>query len=73
MKQSDKLSSHWLFATKLDRRIKSVVMLLAIDVGNTNITLGLYDGRTWRRQWRLQTVLDRTVDEYGVYYVLLVD
>jgi type III pantothenate kinase len=42
-------------------------MLLAIDVGNTNITLGLYDGRSWRRQWRLRTVHDQTVDEYGVY------
>lgn len=42
-------------------------MLLAIDVGNTNITLGLYDGEKWRRQWRLRTVHDKTVDEYGVY------
>ncbi|MFN2222080.1 MAG: type III pantothenate kinase, partial [Candidatus Promineifilaceae bacterium] len=42
-------------------------MLLAIDVGNTNITLGLYDGERWRRQWRLRTVHDKTVDEYGVY------
>lgn len=44
-----------------------MVMLLAIDVGNTNITLGLYDGTDWRRQWRLRTVHDQTVDEYGVY------
>jgi type III pantothenate kinase len=42
-------------------------MLLAIDVGNTNITLGLYDGESWRSQWRLRTVHDQTVDEYGVY------
>jgi type III pantothenate kinase len=42
-------------------------MLLAIDVGNTNITLGLYDGKTWHKHWRLATVHDRTVDEYGVY------
>jgi type III pantothenate kinase len=41
-------------------------MLLAIDVGNTNITLGLWDGREWRRQWRLRTVHEETVDEYGV-------
>jgi len=44
-----------------------MIMLLAIDVGNTNITMGLYDGRAWVRQWRLRTVLDQTVDEYGVY------
>jgi type III pantothenate kinase len=56
---------------RLNRRIKSVIMLLAIDVGNTNITLGLYDGNTWRHQWRLRTVQDKTVDEYGVYLVSL--
>lgn len=44
-----------------------MIMLLAIDVGNTNITLGLFDGRHWLRQWRLRTVHDQTVDEYGVY------
>jgi len=42
-------------------------MLLAIDVGNTNITLGFWDGSVWRKQWRLRTVHDKTVDEYGVY------
>lgn len=42
-------------------------MLLAIDVGNTNITLGLHGGNGWRSQWRLRTVHDQTVDEYGVY------
>jgi type III pantothenate kinase len=42
-------------------------MLMAIDIGNTNITLGLCDGQEWLRQWRLRTVHDMTVDEYGVY------
>jgi type III pantothenate kinase len=42
-------------------------MLLVIDIGNTNITMGLWDGREWRRHWRLRTVHDQTVDEYGVY------
>ncbi len=42
-------------------------MLLAVDVGNTNITLGLWNGRNWEHQWRLRTVHDQTVDEYGVY------
>jgi type III pantothenate kinase len=63
----DKLTAHWLFATYSRRQLKSMAMLLAIDVGNTNITLGLYDGQNWRRQWRLRTVHDQTVDEYGVY------
>src|SRR6266545_2053736 len=44
-------------------------MLLAIDVGNTNIVLGVFDGRTLVQSWRLQTLRERTSDELG----LLVD
>ncbi len=41
-------------------------MLLAIDVGNTNITLGVYDGSTPVAHFRLATVHERSRDEYGV-------
>lgn len=41
-------------------------MLLAIDVGNTNIVLGLYDDTKLLHDWRLQTNTGRTADEYGV-------
>jgi len=44
-------------------------MLLAIDVGNTNIVLGVFDGATLVQSWRLQTLRERTSDELG----LLVD
>jgi type III pantothenate kinase len=44
-------------------------MLLAIDVGNSNIVLGVFDGATLVQSWRLQTVRERTSDELG----LLVD
>ena len=44
-------------------------MLLAIDVGNSNIVLGVFDGATLIQSWRLQTVRERTSDELG----LLVD
>ena len=44
-------------------------MLLAIDVGNTNIVLGVFDKTALVRSWRLQTLRDRTSDELG----LLVD
>src|SRR5581483_4517151 len=44
-------------------------MLLAIDVGNTNIVLGVFDGETLVHSWRLQTIRERTSDELG----LLVD
>jgi type III pantothenate kinase len=41
-------------------------MLLAIDVGNTNITLGLYQGETLGARWRLATDHNRMPDEYGI-------
>jgi type III pantothenate kinase len=41
-------------------------MLLVIDVGNTNTVLGLYDGDDLVHDWRLRTVVDHTVDEYGM-------
>jgi type III pantothenate kinase len=41
-------------------------MLLAIDIGNTNITLGIWDGRDWQREWRLKTDSERTADEFGI-------
>lgn len=40
-------------------------MLLAIDIGNTNVKFGLYDGDAPRGFWRLSTKASRTSDEYG--------
>ena len=41
-------------------------MLLAIDVGNTNITIGVYRGDSLAADWRIRTQLGRTADEYGM-------
>lgn len=41
-------------------------MLLAIDVGNSTITVGVFHGETLERTWRLTTDESRSVDEYGV-------
>lgn len=41
-------------------------MLLTIDIGNTNITLGLYEGDQRKDAWRLATVHERMPDEYGL-------
>ena len=38
-------------------------MLLALDVGNSNLVAGVYEGMTLRAHWRLQTTLGRTADE----------
>jgi len=48
-------------------------MLLAIDVGNTNITLGLYEEETLGPRWRLATVHERMPDEYGLQLLGLLD
>lgn len=41
-------------------------MLLVIDVGNTNIVLGVYDKKKLIGHWRISTDRVRTTDEYGV-------
>lgn len=41
-------------------------MILVIDVGNTNMTMGVYDGETLRTTFRLMTKTPRTSDEYGI-------
>lgn len=44
-------------------------MLLAIDVGNTNLTLGVYEGDSLGPRWRLATDHERMPDEYGLQFV----
>ena len=44
-------------------------MLLTIDVGNTAITIGLFDGDALRATWRLATVHERSADEYTVLFL----
>ena len=42
-------------------------MLLVIDVGNTNTSLGVYRDDELLAHWRLTTTPSRTKDEYGVH------
>jgi len=42
-------------------------MLLAIDLGNTNVVFALFDGREIRARWRIATDQRRTGDEYAVW------
>ena len=41
-------------------------MLLVIDVGNTNITMGVYDGKNLKTTFRMMSKQPRTSDEYGI-------
>lgn len=43
-------------------------MLFAIDVGNTNFTIGLFDGEELIKTFRMITKTSRTSDEYGVFF-----
>ncbi len=40
-------------------------MLMTIDIGNTNVTLGVFDGEEIRATWRMATSVDQMPDEYA--------
>ncbi len=46
-------------------------MLVAIDIGNTNITLGVYQGDRLLHHWRIATAHERMPDEYGIQLLQL--
>lgn len=48
-------------------------MILALDVGNTNITCGVFDGEDLRASFRITTKLPRTSDEYGMILCSLIE
>ena len=43
-------------------------MLLAIDVGNTNVAFGVYREGSWTNHWRIRTVHDQMPDEHAVLF-----
>jgi len=43
-------------------------VLLAIDAGNTNLTVGLFEGSVVKHRWRLRTVHEQTADEWGIKF-----
>ena len=47
-------------------------MIIVFDVGNTETTIGVFDGEDLRAHWRITTGVVRTADEYGVLLVELV-
>lgn len=47
-------------------------MLLAIDIGNTNIVFGIHSERDWISNWRIQTDHEKTADEYEVIFRTLI-
>jgi type III pantothenate kinase len=47
-------------------------VIIVFDVGNTETTIGVFDGETLRAHWRITTGAVRTADEYGVLLTELV-
>ena len=45
--------------------------LLALDVGNTNTVVGLFEGESLKTHWRLTTHAERTADEVGIWLLQL--
>lgn len=41
-------------------------MLLAIDIGNTNVVLGMFEGNRLKGSWRIASSITKTPDEYGI-------
>ena len=41
-------------------------MLLALDVGNSNVTIGAFNGEDLAGRWRLRTIQEQTADEWGI-------
>lgn len=48
-------------------------MILAIDVGNTNTVLGVYEGQELLADFRISTDRNKTADEYGILILQLLD
>jgi type III pantothenate kinase len=41
-------------------------MLLAVDIGNTTVAVGVFEGKELRRDWKVRTDREKTADEYGI-------
>lgn len=48
-------------------------MLMAVDIGNTHVVIGLYEGEQLLHSWRLRSDRDRTVDEYALEVLALLE
>jgi type III pantothenate kinase len=41
-------------------------MLLAIDIGNTTVAIGVFEGKKLLKEWKIRSVREKTADEYGI-------
>ncbi|HEX6983021.1 MAG TPA: type III pantothenate kinase [Balneolaceae bacterium] len=48
-------------------------MLLALDIGNSNIVIGASAGNKWKHEWRVETDTNKTADEYAMLFKNLLE
>jgi type III pantothenate kinase len=48
------------------QNLRRKTVRLCIDIGNTNLVFGLWDGGRWSSIWRIRTVTDKMPDEYAM-------
>lgn len=48
-------------------------MLLTVDIGNTNVTFGVFEGEKLVKTWRMATDANKMPDEYGVFLLNLIN
>jgi len=58
---------------KMPRQHEQVKMLLALDIGNTAITIGVFDGEAMRARWSIATDVENLVDEYAILLLSLLN
>lgn len=58
---------------KMDRPSSESGLLLALDVGNTNTVLGVFENKALLHDWRIATDKARTADEYGIFISSLLE
>ena len=56
----------------LEGRVTTSELLLAIDIGNTSISIGIYDGDTLRSTFRIATDQENLADEYAMLLLSLI-
>lgn len=48
-------------------------MLIVVDIGNTNIVIGVYENNTWKDEWRIETHVEESLESYQKQFQAKID
>ncbi len=48
-------------------------MLIVVDIGNTNIVIGIYENETWKDEWRIETNVEEPLESYQKQFQAKID